>query len=377
MSEEASEWGPGGQPSASKQIEIYNDSLSKNTPKKKSGTSKPGSGVSQYRYPRSYTDNKRDYLAITISNYTSEDRKNIANKQNAAFDKYEEFNQKNEKTGRSKFRVRQDKGLGLGTFNTFSSNFRKSGKKAHTYINLPVPEQLQDTNAVNWNEDTINPIEATAINALSGAAMDPGSIAAKGEALGEYVRSGAWKSADQMKGLNKELFTKWIAAQAVSKFSNVNPQSVIARTTGQVMQSNMELLVDRPSLRNFTFSWDLMARDNSESKEILQIIRSLKKAMAMKTGATGGKNAGNALFLKSPDIFELTYKKGSRSHPFLHNFKPCALSNLTTTYTGSGTYSTYQDGTPTHVILTASFQEINPIYAEDYADSRGKLGVGY
>ena len=90
----------------------------------------------------------------------------------------------------------------------------------------------------------------------------------------------------------------------------------------------------------------------------------------MKTGATGGKNAGTALFLKSPDIFELTYKKGSRSHPFLHNFKPCALSNLTTTYTGSGTYSTYQDGTPTHVILTASFQEINPIYAEDYADSR-------
>ena len=83
--------------------------------------------------------------------------------------------------------------------------------------------------------------------------MDPGSIAAKGEALGEYVRSGAWKSADQMKGLNKELFTKWIAAQAVSKFTNVNPQSVIARTTGQVMQSNMELLVDRPSLRNFTF----------------------------------------------------------------------------------------------------------------------------
>ena len=346
------------------------------SPKKKSGTSKPGSGVSQYRYPRSYTDNKRDYLAITISNYTPEKRQ--ADKKTIFTKTHKQLNQDNKETGRYQYKVTPGKGLPIGTFDTFTDKFNKpgGGKKVHTYINLPIPEQLQDSNSVSWNEDTINPIEATGINALSGAAEDPVNMGAKASALADYMKSGSWKEASALANINKELITKYLAAQAMSKFSNVNPQAIIARTTGQVMQSNMELLVDRPSLRNFTFSWDLMARDNSESKEILQIIRAFKKSMAMKTGQASN-DAGGAIFLKSPDIFELSYKKGSRAHPFLHNFKPCALSNLTTTYTGSNTYSTYQDGTPTHIILTAQFQEINPIYAEDYGSGKGKQGVGY
>ena len=220
-------------------------------PKKKSGTSKPGSGVSQYRYPRSYTDNKRDYLAITISNYTPEKRQ--ADKKTAFTKTHKQLNQDNKETGRFKYKVTPGK-LPLGTFSTFTDKFNKpgGGKKVHTYINLPIPEQLQDNNAVSWNEDTINPIEATGVNALSGMAEDPINMGGKVSALADYVKSGAWQNNSALQGINKELITKYLAAQAISKFSNVSPQAVITRTTGQVMQSNMELLVDRPSLRNFT-----------------------------------------------------------------------------------------------------------------------------
>ena len=44
------------------------------------------------------------------------------------------------------------------------------------------------------------------------------------------------------------------------------------------------------------------------------------------------------------------------------------------TYTGGGTYATYEDGTPVHMKMDLSFTELNPIYAEDH-DNVG--GVGY
>ena len=53
-----------------------------------------------------------------------------------------------------------------------------------------------------------------------------------------------------------------------------------------------------------------------------------------------------------------------------------ALVNMSVNYTGSGTYATYSDATPVHMKLSLSFQELNPVYAEDY-DKEGKDGVGF
>ena len=68
--------------------------------------------------------------------------------------------------------------------------------------------------------------------------------------------------------------------------------------------------------------------------------------------------------------------KGGDAHPFLNAFKACALSNMTVNYSASGTYATYDDGTPVHMNMSLKFQELNPIYAEDYGDDSLK-GVGY
>ena len=69
--------------------------------------------------------------------------------------------------------------------------------------------------------------------------------------------------------------------------------------------------------------------------------------------------------------------KGSGKHPFLNSFKHCALASIQMNYTGSGTYATYDDGTPVHMNMGMTFQELNPIYAEDYDDANAGSGVGY
>ena len=40
-------------------------------------------------------------------------------------------------------------------------------------------------------------------------------------------------------------------------------------------------------------------------------------------------------------------------------------------YTGSGTYATYNDGAPVHMIMTLSFQELSPVYAEEQREAGG------
>ena len=75
------------------------------------------------------------------------------------------------------------------------------------------------------------------------------------------------------------------------------------------------------------------------------------------------------------NVFKIQYRTGSRPHPFLNKFKPCALTNMSVNYAGSGQYASFTDATPVHMILTLQFQELSPIYAEDYQGIAE--GVGY
>ena len=102
-------------------------------------------------------------------------------------------------------------------------------------------------------------------------------------------------------------------------------------------------------------------RDDREATSIKSIIRSLKKNMA-------AKNVGTGLFLQTPNIFELQYKKGNKPHPFLNLFKPCALSDMSVNYTGENVYATYADGTPLSMVMTLTFKELLPVYEEDYVN---------
>jgi hypothetical protein len=104
--------------------------------------------------------------------------------------------------------------------------------------------------------------------------------------------------------------------------------------------------------------------------------------MSAKGGSSGDYNKG--LFIKSPNIFQLVYSTGVGTHEYLNRFKPMALKNMSVNYTGSGTYATYTNTSPVHYKLNLQFQEIDPIYAEDYnitsAGNEGQelnYGVGF
>ena len=230
-----------------------------------------------------------------------------------------------------------------------------------------MPQGISDSNLVKWGEDTINPLEAAGV----GAATDTMKGKPPIETLKNLLNTG--KSV-LTGGNGQDLALSYMSAKAVGTLGgNVTAEGVLARTSGQVLNPNMELLFQGVQLRSFNFTFNLAPREENEADQIKQIIRTFKSSMAAKT--SGGTGAG--LFISSPEVFQLTYKSGNKKHPFLHSFKPCALVSMGVDYTGSGVYATYEDSTPVHMKLSLSFQELNPIYFEDYNKIPLTDGVGY
>ena len=255
-------------------------------------------------------------------------------------------------------------------------------------IILQMPSNIQDGNAVDYGESKMN----TLIGAAAGAI---GSVINKsGEAINESVKGdqeGAKNTMAELSGdLKKTLGADSSLMDAAAQFTtakatsaalgalggNVSTAQLLARETGNIFNPNMELLFNGPTLRSFNFSFKMTPRSPSEAEECKNIIRSFKLNMAPKTKNTGSIG-GSGVFLKTPNVFELRYKKGGREHPFLHKFKQCFLTYISVNYTGEGVYSTYDDDTPVSMILDLSFKEIQPIYDIDYDARPGTEAVGY
>jgi len=147
-------------------------------------------------------------------------------------------------------------------------------------------------------------------------------------------------------------------------------KNFLTKTTGAIQNPNLELLFDSPSLRQFSFTFVMSAREDKESQAIRRIIRFFKQGMSVQRASTG-------LFLKSPNTFDIKYKYKSNDHPYLNKIKECALINFSVDYTPAGNYSTYEDGAMTLYALSMQFQELDPIYNDDYDNKLGKESIGY
>ena len=238
-------------------------------------------------------------------------------------------------------------------------------------IQLPIPSNIGDTNQVSWGKDELNPLAAAAVGSINGG-LTTGAVSD----LVKIVEGSLGAASDVIiKGGAQDLIKKSVISKLVNSLGgNTSTSGLIARATGQVLNPNLELLFTGVNLRSFSFDFDFTPRDSKESKVVKNIIRTFKIGMAPRTGGT---NEGAGLFISAPNVFILTYKSGKNDHPFLNVFKPCALVNMTTNYTGSGSYSTYSDSTPVHMKMNLGFTELNPIYYEDYVTVKGITGVGY
>ena len=253
-------------------------------------------------------------------------------------------------------------------------------------ILLPIPSNIEDSNNVVYGDSSLNGLAAAGVSAVEGGMVDiGGAISGQGTVdFSNMVGDVKDKLTTGLGGGDKEIamatagdvITKKLISEAVNIFGgNVTTQQLLTRDTGEILNPNMELLFSDVTIRNFRFNFKLTPRNPKEAEQVKLIIRAFKRNMAPQ--AQGGVQGAGNFFLRSPNIFKIRYRSGSKDHPFLDKFKQCFLTGVQTTYTGEGVYSTYDDRTPVSIILDLSFKEIQPIYDIDYDTRPGDKAVGY
>ena len=244
---------------------------------------------------------------------------------------------------------------------------------------LPMPKAT-DVNGVEWgkSELTISGIAALgAANMVAGRlANDDGQAIAEKEARRKLEKEGRGRNEE---GAAVTEFARAFGVQTVSKLAGaafgteLDADTFLARTGGKVLNPNAEMLFQGPVIRDFAFSFLMVARSQKEGERIRKIIRFLKLGMAPKFRST--------TFLKAPDIFTLHYKNGKNDNDVLKTvnlFNPggLALTTMNVDYAPFGYWSAYRDSQPVAVKMDLNFTELRPLYQSDQLETP-EDSVGY
>ena len=210
-------------------------------------------------------------------------------------------------------------------------------EKAIGLVKLPMPNSLADSNNVSWGPDQLNALTA----AVSSAAMGTTNEAlngiidflakAEGKGIGQLVSEGFGQAGSFVGGTFDKFIQSGEGQKPILEQKNINllgrtvlgstllnflgfqvsPESILARGAGVVPNSNLALLFNAPTLREFTFSWKMSPRSREEATRVNNILRFFKQGMAPKK-SNESKSGGASYFLGTPNVFDIHFKTAKR-----------------------------------------------------------------
>jgi len=240
----------------------------------------------------------------------------------------------------------------------FSARERTFSDPIGTVI-LPIPSGISDTNSCNWSGAEMNALQAGLANiALTTIKDGP--------------EAGADKTGDILRTIRTNSGDVGTAVAAAIAGDASGAAGLLTRTTGSVINPNLELLFQSPALRTFGFTFKMSARSKPEAKTIIAILRFFKQGMSTQRSESN-------LFLKTPHTFGIRYIHRAlgedKEHQYIGKIKECALLSFTVNYTPEGQYATFYDGPMVSYEMQMQFQELEPIFNDDYGkDDFNEIG---
>ena len=355
------------------------ESVNTPIPSKTSIENRQGIGRKNYGnlfYPTFIQNSQQDKLKITVlkaatrflETKKAERQKNLTGGQGARENKK---SNKNRRTNKNNYvndkavklsKAQQKAADIINSTSTLDNRKRPEfGKRILGSITLPIPNGVTDQNKVNFGAGSLNPFQvAVAQGALKtlldglGAGADQAA-----ETFSESAKNSSLKPA--------------LANLLTASIIGVDNNELLARGTGNIINNNLELLFKGPTLRPFTFQFNLSPRDVDESIQVQKIIRCFKQSSAVQRTPGG-------IFLASPNTYRLEFKNGTSPHKFLPKIKECALLAVSVNYMPENSYMTYENSSMVAYTVNLSFQELEPIFNNDYDDLDqdffGVSGVG-
>ena len=240
-------------------------------------------------------------------------------------------------------------------------------------IMLPIPQDLSNEIQQVWQGKQFTQLGRAAIAALGGGNFS-------------YASDVAANITGNIKSIQTAL-TSTALNSIPGVGGNIEFNDVSGSTRGIVINPNAELLYDSPEMREIGMIFKLVPRNQKEAEQIQKIVMTFRAASMPRWGATGGEPlrteagggggdrdiidfGGEDNWIRVPDLCKFSFMKGTDVHPYLIQFKPCAINRVEVNYTSDGTYATYSDGMPVCTELRLNFMETKLVFADE-------VGMGY
>jgi len=229
-------------------------------------------------------------------------------------------------------------------------------------IMLPMPQDLSNELKNDWQGKSFTRLGKTAIAAAAGGQM--AIVAATAGDLPGNVNA------------LREALTTSVLNKIPGVGGNITSNDISGATRGVILNPNAEVLYDSPNLREIGMVFKMVPRNAAEAQTIKNICDAFRIASSPIYGGAGEiTTAGtdkNPLsqdnFIRVPFLCKFAFRRGSNNHPWISQFKPCAITRVQVNYTPDGTYATYSDGSSVATELSINFLESKLIYQTEIAE---------
>ena len=201
---------------------------------------------------------------------------------------------------------------------------------------LHIPNQLQIRYGTQWSEEDTS--TALMLPLLGDAAM---------KALGN-VATGNWGGPSP----NGQSMGAGVAALGLSGAVPGTNAGVVSAGTGLAFNPRKEQVFKGVDFRTFQFDYQFFPRSESESRNVLNIIKMFKLHMHPEY-----KDTNKFLYIY-PSEFDISYFANGIENSAIHKHTSCVLTEMSVNYTPNGQFTSFADGTPTQINLQLTFREL-------------------
>ena len=154
-------------------------------------------------------------------------------------------------------------------------------------------------------------------------------------------------------GLVQKLTEGGSAVVQSAALQNVPGSEAIQAMAGVAPNPKKEQIFKNMDFRTFQYDYQFFPRSPEESANIRNIINTFRFHMH-----PDFKDDEGFLYLY-PGEFEIYYYIGDQENPFVHKHTSAVLKEVNVNYTPQGQFTSFDNGAPTQINMTLSFQELS------------------
>ena len=280
--------------------------------------------------------------------------KNVGGRSSDAFRTLQNINAKTEELTARKKSKEQEATFDAAAGAPASTNVKTRRVPGAPQIQLQFPASLQFADAVNYSTGNLGPMGSVA---LAGANSGNTLLRSIGGAIEEGVES--------IFGLIKGSISGAAAQVAAARVNQFIPSEGIRTAISSAIQTTINpgtrTLFLAPAIRNFSFTFKLIATSMAEANQIENIVNTFRTEMYPESIDIG---SGIPAGYKFPNLFKIEFELAGAEMK-VPNILFCYLRSAQTAY-NSGTSGVFHtDGQPTEVELTLAFQEYRALSRQD------------